>query len=269
MNEQLNPHDQTEFKQHLLDVLSQFHQFCVQHKLQYFLIGGGLIGAVRHQGFIPWDDDIDVAMPRADYETFLALRDQIPQGYKVAMPFKDKGYTNTKPRMYETGLKIQEQFIKRYTLGPWIDIFPLDHTFDNNGLRKLHFRLVHLFKVLNACKLGGVSVQVGRKRAKAKWLLYYALKPVPSIFLSKPFVWLQTIKKTPGEVVGNLMGRWRENEVIQISALQATTTLDFETIKVNTFKDYELWLRKVYGDYMLMPALEKRIADHYFDIIQD
>lgn len=257
-----------DFKNALLGVLSEFHEFCEQHQLRYYLIGGGLIGALRHKGFIPWDDDVDVAMPREDYEKFLALKDEIPEGYKLSIPFKCDGYTNTMPRMYSAQYKIQEQFIKRFTIGPWIDIFPLDNTFDNALLRKLHFRLIYIFKVLNACKLGGISVEEGRKKAKSKLYVYYLLKPVPKVLLSKPFEWLQVIKRKPSRFVGNLMGRWKEKEIIEAKELAETVMLPFEAISLRTFKNYDAWLHRVYGDYMQLPPKEMQVPDHYFDVIE-
>ena len=256
-----------EYKSVLLEVLHEFHAFCKRHNLKYFLIGGGLIGAIRHKGFIPWDDDVDIAMPRNDYEKFLALKDSINGGIKLSIPFQKDGYTNTMPRFYSTKLKIQEQFIKPFTIGPWIDIFPLDYTFDSVLLRKIHFQFVYIFKVLNACKLGGVSVFKGRKKAKSKLLVYYLLKPIPRVLLYAPFIWLQKIKKKPSNYVGNLMGRWKEKEIIEREELSSTTLLDFETIQLQTFKNYDAWLHRVYGDYMKLPPVEKQIPDHYLDYL--
>lgn len=255
------------FKESLLDVLAEFHCFCERHGLRYYLIGGGLIGAVRHKGFIPWDDDIDVAMPREDFERFLSLRGTLDNSFKVSIPFEGDGYANTMPRIYSTRIRIQEQFIKRFTTGPWIDIFPLDNTFDSSFLRKLHFRLVYIFKVLNACKLGGISVEHGRKKARSKMLVYYMLKLVPGFLLSKPFGWLQKIKRKPGRYVGNLMGRWREKEIIERDELERTASLPFEGIQLETFGNYKAWLEKVYGNYMELPPEAQRVPDHYFDFL--
>lgn len=257
-----------DFKQSLLEVLAEFHSFCEQHNLSYYLIGGGLIGALRHKGFIPWDDDVDVAMPRRDFEQFLLLKEQLGEGFKVSIPFLGDGYTNTMARMYGTRYKIQEQFIKRFTIGPWIDVFPLDNMFDSPLLRKLHFRLIYIFKVLNACKLGGVSVEEGRKKAKSKLYVHYLLKPVPSCLLSKPFEWLQTIKKKPAKYMGNLMGRWKEKEIIETKELEETVLLPFESIHLKTFKNYDAWLKRVYGDYMQLPPEESRVPDHFFDVVE-
>lgn len=255
------------FKETLLDVLKQFHGFCEVHGLQYYLIGGGLIGAIRHEGFIPWDDDIDVAMPRDDYRRFLALQDSLPEGYKLSVPFKNDGYTNTKPRMYSTALRLQEQFIKRFTIGPWIDVFPLDNTYDNFLLRKLHFKFIYFFKVLNACKLGGVAVDDHRKKSKSKYILYLVLKLIPGVLLSRPFEWLQTIKTKPGLYVGNLMGRWQEKEIIEVGELACSIMLPFENIELKAFRNYDAWLNRVYGDYMKLPPAHMRVPDHFFDVI--
>lgn len=257
-----------DFKDSLLEVMAEFHQFCDANNLRYYLIGGGLIGALRHKGFIPWDDDIDVAMPREDFERFLSLRDELGESFKVSIPFQGDGYTNTKSRMYSTRYKIQEQFIKRFTIGPWIDVFPLDNTFDSTILRKIHFKLIYIFKVLNACKLGGISVEQGRKKAQSKLFVYYLLKPVPSALLSKPFEWLQQIRRKPSRYVGNLMGRWQEKEIIEIKELEKTTLVPFENIQLKTFKNYDAWLNRVYGDYMQLPPEKQRVPDHFFDFLK-
>src|SRR5699024_3346420 len=134
--------------------------------------------------------------------------------------------------------KIKEQFIKYSVIGPWIDTFPLDYTFNNKLFRKIHFRLVYIFKVLNACKLGGISVKKGRNKAKSKLVLYFLLKPIPRSLLSTPFEYLQTLKTKPSKYMGNLMGRWREKEFIETNETLETTLVTFENIHLKTFKNY-------------------------------
>lgn len=254
------------FRNELLAVLQQYHEFCDEHHLTYYLIGGGLIGAIRHQGFIPWDDDIDVAMPREDYEKFLSLKDRIPSGYKVAEPFISTDYSNTMVRMYSTNYKIQQNYLKKFTIGPWIDVFPLDYTYDNSTLRKLHFDIVYLLKILNACKLGGIEVTGGLK-SKLKFLTYQALRPIPKDLLSTLFIKTITLKQTPSKYLANLTGRWREKEMIEAVEMNSRSLYDFESIQVYSFLNYDKWLSRVYGEYMTLPPENKRIPDHPVELI--
>lgn len=256
-----------EFRSELLKVLKEFHNFCEEHKLIYYLIGGGLIGAIRHKGFIPWDDDIDVAMPREDYEKFLQLKEGLSSDFNVAEPFKADDYSNTMVRMYSTKYLIQQDFIKKFTIGPWIDVFPLDYTFDNHAIRKFHFSSVYLLKVLNACRLGGIQVTGGLK-SKAKLGVYYMLSPVPKNTLANIFNKVITIKKKPSRYMANLTGRWREKELIETAELANRSLYDFESIEIFSFTNYDKWLSRVYGEYMQLPAEHKRTPDHSTERVQ-
>lgn len=257
----------SEYRSFLLKVLNEFHFFCEENNLQYYLIGGGLIGTLRHGGFIPWDDDIDVAMPRADYDRFISLRNTVGNKYSVLVPNIDTKYGNTMTRMFSKEYKVRENFLKSFTIGPWIDIFPLDNTFDNRFLRLLHFRSVYLVKILLASKLGGVNVE-GNAKAKVKLLLFYMLKVVPRSSLFWLFKKLIQLKKKPAYYCGNLMGRWREKEIIPAEELKYRKLYPFSGIEVYSFKNHDEWLVRVYGDYMQLPKKEDRVPDHNVNIIE-
>lgn len=256
-----------DLRDELLSTLKAFHDFCESHNLKYYLIGGGLIGIVRHEGFVPWDNDIDVAMPRSDYNKFLSLKKSLPDGFDLYIPFKDQGYTNTKPRMYSQKTMYQEVFLKRYPIGAWIDIFPLDNTFDNSYLRRIHFKAVYILKIMNACKLGGIDITNG-PTARAKYLLYRTLKPIPKTLLAKALELSLTLKKTPSIYLGNLMGRWGNKEIIESNELDSRLLYKFENIDVFSFKNYDKWLSRVYGDYLKLPDLKDRIPDHPLEKIE-
>ena len=88
----------------LVDMLQWYHEFCKKHNLNYYAVGGTCLGAVRHQGFIPWDDDIDVGMPREDYNRFEALmKEEGNSGkYVLEMPFENKDFVYAYGKLYDT-----------------------------------------------------------------------------------------------------------------------------------------------------------------------
>ena len=112
-----------------LEILDEFVRICEKHNLQYYLVGGTLLGAVRHQGFIPWDDDIDVAMPREDYDRFakISVKELAPQ-YFYQCPETDPYYFLTYAKIRKNGTEVYEERFKnaKFHKGVFIDIFPLD-----------------------------------------------------------------------------------------------------------------------------------------------
>ncbi|MBR5176974.1 MAG: LicD family protein [Bacteroidales bacterium] len=113
----------------MLDMTLEFDRVCKEHGLKYFLWGGSLLGAVRHQGIIPWDDDIDVIMPRKDYEKFLLLGDEFKEPYFFQTPYTDPEscYTFAKIRNSNTTGVIDLFRYQKFNHGIWISVFPLDN----------------------------------------------------------------------------------------------------------------------------------------------
>ena len=111
-----------------LDMLMEFMRVCEKHGLKYYIVFGTLLGTIRHNGFIPWDDDIDVCMPRDDYERFLKLADEFEAPVFLQIPETDPGYFYSHPKLRNsntTGFSdIRGCF--GFNSGLWIDIFPLD-----------------------------------------------------------------------------------------------------------------------------------------------
>ena len=112
-----------------LEILDEFVRICEKYDLQYYLVGGTLLGAVRHQGFIPWDDDIDVAMPREDYDKFAVIAEkELSPKYFYQCPATDPYYFLTYAKIRKNGTEVYEERFKysKFHKGVFIDIFPLD-----------------------------------------------------------------------------------------------------------------------------------------------
>ena len=142
-----------ELKQLELDIMKQFDAYCEKHDLRYYLYAGTLIGAVRHKGFIPWDDDIDVVMPRPDYEKLQLLLEKEPISPNIKLvnaknydlyPFPFLKLTDTRTS------GIAKYMPKNYRMGVWIDVFPLDGLPENKEERDAH--VAHLQKKIRKLK---------------------------------------------------------------------------------------------------------------------
>ena len=111
-----------------LDIMKIFSEICEKNNLRYFLVGGTMLGAVRHKGFIPWDDDMDVGMPRPDYEKFLQIvRNNLPEGYSFLNYKQDEEYKRYFSRIVNNKVKIYNASnTKTIVENAWLDIFPFD-----------------------------------------------------------------------------------------------------------------------------------------------
>ena len=124
-----------------LENMRIFSELCDRHGLRYYLVGGTMLGAVRHHGFIPWDDDMDVGMPRPDYEKFITIaRKEMPQGYSFLNYKYNKNYKRYFSRIVNDDVKIvNASNTKRIEENAWLDIFPFDGMPNNKLIQRIHF----------------------------------------------------------------------------------------------------------------------------------
>lgn len=112
-----------------IEMLKSFHEFCKENALRYYIIGGTAIGALRHHGFIPWDDDIDLGMPRKDYNKLISTynKKRTNDRYILESPYtKNKDYCYTYSKLYDSKTLLVEKLKKEFVRGVFIDIFPID-----------------------------------------------------------------------------------------------------------------------------------------------
>lgn len=243
---------------------SAIHTLCQEHKLRYYLIGGGLIGAIRHGGPIPWDDDIDIGMPRADYERFLVLSRSIAPPYLVSNLQSDPDYIYGFAKCYDTDTTVTEDLAIRFTRGVWVDVFPIDGTFDNSLLRRLHVGICRGLKAVFASRCRAYD---GHKQ---RWAAHFLrrIAALTSLPLSRQALHsllhaaLRLKDFEDSTYVGNLLGRWGMREICRASIFESQLETSFAGHRFMIPTGYHAYLTGVYGNYMELPSHERRVPDH-------
>lgn len=254
-----------------LEILQTVHDFCVSNGIKYSLAYGTLIGAIRHKGFIPWDDDVDIIMPRTDYERFIASF--IAPGLAVVCE-KDKDYYLNYCRVLDTmktGSKTILPIGKDYKGGVWIDVFPADGVSDEkeefvknigevkkNWMMQLRYRysLASIRDIVRTCGIKDFLILMavklscqGRKKLEANNAI------VRQNAIRIPFGstkhWSQLCVLDDGVRNYQLCEDFAE-----------TIDMEFEGRTFKVMKGYDRVLRNIYGDYMQLPPEDQRHPKH-------
>ena len=143
------PFDLRAFQLHLLGILTEVDKICRTHHICYYITAGTLLGAIRHKGFIPWDDDIDIAMPRPDYERFLRhAHEWLPAPLELVAPECTEHYPFAFAKVQDSSTTLLERRKLQYVGGLCIDVFPLDGFPTNRFKQKWNYRLSHFYAKL-------------------------------------------------------------------------------------------------------------------------
>lgn len=262
-----------DIKSVLLETLSEFHSFCETHNLDYFIIGGTLLGAVRHGGFIPWDDDIDIAMPREHYNQLMALSENFKEPLKLCSYELNPEFNKKFAKLMNMSVIVEEATYKPVVSGIWIDIFPLDYTFENESLRKAHFFSVQKLNTLGELKKDLVNI---KNLPFLKRMLGLALKKTTRLISTNQLNYLSNMSQSlpayflkSRSYYANLYGAWGIKESAPEHVFSNKKLYNFEGLKVWGPKDSEYWLSKVYGDYMSLPPEHDRRSHHKIKIISN
>lgn len=251
-----------ELKTIQLDILNDIASFCEDNNLSYFLSYGTLIGAIRHNGYIPWDDDIDICMPRPDYDKFLEKYNNRNSSYKVISHEIDGTYSLPFGKVHDTRTVMNETMYKQDCFGVYVDVFPLDGCDKKGSQIKITIKLT---KLLNAKK----AILDG-KRSFVKNIII-ALGKVALMFVSVNDILLKfkkacsDIPYSESEYVASVAASYGVFEVMKKSDLEETIFHDFEGCKFRVPKNYDMYLKQIYGDYMQLPPEDKRVSHHTFE----
>lgn len=252
-----------------LDIFRQFIKICEENKLKYFVIGGTALGAVRHKGYIPWDDDIDVALPREDYEKFLLIAPKaLPYNMFLQTYITDTDYPHPFAKIRRSDTTFIEKSLSKINInhGVYIDIFPLDgypQSNLSNKLFKTKERILKqsIYNIFLIDRTGKKSLKTELKKLVIKLLPDYkaAVKKLDNLYKSNSY--------KNSTIVANFCGAWGIKEVMPKEFFGNGTEGEFEGIKVTLPEKTHEYLTSLYGDYMKLPPEEKRIGHHYCTII--
>ncbi len=248
-----------EIHSRILSIGKEFDKICSKHDIPYYMLGGTMLGAIRHKGFIPWDDDMDFGVPIEYYPRLIEyLEKELPHPYRCCT------YKNHPAVLYNF-IKIEDRdtciddtainLPLEQKLGVNIDIFPL-----------------------NICTIGGKKEKDIRRKKKILGMIYqqsfnhpnsYCRKMIKKILQlihgNNPSKLQNEIESLlfsihEGSYLGNLFGRWAEKEIIPIEWYGKNKRYTFEDTSFIGIEDYDNYLTRLYGNYMQLPSPQKRVA---------
>lgn len=243
--------------------LEKFDRICRENNLKYAAAGGTMLGAVRHKGFIPWDDDVDVNMPREDYEKLLKLQYEDGEHKILHYSYCDE-YYYTFAKMVDKNTVIVDPCRSEKEMGVYIDIFPVDYVGDikteaPNNVKKA-WRNSKFWERLGS----DINYNKGfSPKYFIKLVFRGTVFPFRKKLLKHFDYYFANIPKS--EYCANLqLGTYGLRECFKSSLWDEMTDLEFEDIKVSAFKDYDSYLTALFGDYMTPPPENKRDSTHTF-----
>lgn len=248
---------------HILGNLMALDTVCREHNLRYFIVAGTMLGAVRHKGFIPWDDDLDVGMPRKDYDLLMAhAKEWMPAPYEVVAYETDETYPLPFAKIQDASTTLIERMHLKYLGGVYIDVFPLDGMTSNPLKQRLHLMRYFYYKkvIYFLCR-----DPYRHGHGPSSWIpllcrRFYTLSGVQHT--------MQKLQKaydydTSEFVIDHDFGK---RGIMLRSVYGQPTSIEFEGKNVMGVQQSNEYLTHLYGDYMTIPSGPKQ-KQHNFHVL--
>lgn len=253
-----------ELKQIELDILKNVAKFCDANGIRYFLAYGTLLGAIRHKGFIPWDDDIDIMMPRPDYDRF--IEEYSHEYYKVWSIEKDPSFSLNFAKVTDerTVCSYPGQTTERTCRGLWIDIFPMDGVPDFEQERCKYLSKVRFWRKIRSYYLlpSHPIFNKNKKHRAIRMAISYIIHTLtsPRFSAQKLIKIFRKYNYDTSKYCAFLIGF--DYSILETQKLKGMKKATFEDAQFNIPKEYDYVLTKQYGDYMTPPPENERINTH-------
>ena len=236
-----------------VEILQSLHDFCEKNNLTYFLDCGTLIGCIRHGGFIPWDDDIDILMPRDDFEKLVATYHE--DGFTLFHYTKQSDFFYQYAKISKDGTSIDEVELPDIKgMGVNIDVFIMDGMPDNIVLRRIHQDVLAFFS-----KYRALMTRARNALPKAAFLFRWRWVDSFLNYLGRKYSPYET------RYCGNITATTIRHKEIPKECFASAILRPFEGKMFRVPVGYDEYLKRMYGDYMKLPPESKRISTHHFD----
>lgn len=252
-----------------LKIMKLIHRICIEQNLRYALFYGTLIGAVRHKGFIPWDDDLDIVMPRDDYEK---LADYFIEHKEELFPYKLFSYKTVEKypyminRICNTEFRMEAENEKDCGMGTFIDIYPLDGAGD--GKDKIFNKIAWFYSSMyfsksreHYVKVKGIAKSIIKKTAfvLSRLLSYKTIRAKLEKLANKyPY--------NSSEYVAVVV--WGDSKFYKKTSFDNLSLVKYEDAEFYIPNNYDEILRLDFGDYMQLPPENERIGHHFYKIFK-
>lgn len=261
-----------EIREIQLNILRYVDDICRKNNLNYFVVGGTLIGTIRHKGYIPWDDDIDIGMPMKDYKKLIQIINSDKDNkYLMLNPYEHANYYYTFSKIVDTDTNlIENNFNKIENMGVFIDVFPLYNLpEDENELKEFEKELRNKEKVLfrnYGFEKYYYDKNIVRKLIKA--IVYFPehimLKNSFEKVMKDIIRTMERYEEIETNAIGSIIPPCSIKNAMRKEVYVDSTEFEFEGMMIKAPIGYEEYLKKVFGNYMELPPEEERISVHNF-----
>lgn len=256
-----------ELQNRLFKMICWFHNYCEENNIKYYAIGGTMLGAARHKGFIPWDDDIDLGVPRKDYNKLIRMFREPIDSYYLESPYSgNQDFLYSFAKLYDINSILVEHTRFNCRRGIYIDIFPLDGVGNDKeeaiaNVRR--FDKKNMLLMMRTC-----AIRKERKWYK-NWSIYFA-RVIPAFLINEKRLAIgldQLANKMNNDQAiywANLNGTYRFKEIVKSELFGKPTLYKFEGTMINGPQKYDEYLTEIYGNWRQLPPEDKRKTAHDF-----
>jgi lipopolysaccharide cholinephosphotransferase len=254
-----------------LEILLEFDRICKKNNIKYQLFAGTLLGAIRHKGFIPWDDDIDVCLLRKDYNRFISLcKLDLDSKYFLQTYETDRNYIMQFAKIRKNNTKFVERGTSQCNIhqGIYIDVFPLDNILPDKFIGKVQQKLLYILGRINLSRVKMHCIHAKKPIEKyLSFIMHYILKLIPKVWTDR----LQTkiaymFEKQDTKYITHLTNGASYDRYIRYMVekndFENIIKVEFEGYKFPVPKNYHKILTNIFGNYKKLPPVDKRNSHH-------